>query len=79
MSIEVKRCLRNSILLSTVTYGSETCTWNRAQQSRVCGVEMSYPRGACGVTRWERESNESVYERSGMEPCANGVKCGVVE
>ena len=26
-------------------------------------MEMSYLRGACGVTRWEGESNESVYER----------------
>ena len=26
-------------------------------------MEMSYPRGACGVTRWDGESNESVYER----------------
>ena len=36
-------------------------------------MEMSYLRGACGVTRREGESNES------MGLCANGVKCGVVE
>ncbi len=52
---------------------------NRAQQSRVLAVEMSYLRGACGVTRWEGENNESVYERCGMEACASGVRCGVVE
>ena len=28
------------------------------------------------MTRWE---GESVWERCGMGPCANGVKCGVVE
>ena len=33
VSMEVKRGLRNSILLPTLTYGSETWTWNRAQQS----------------------------------------------
>ena len=33
--VEVKRGLRNSILLPTLRYGSETGTWNRAQQSRV--------------------------------------------
>ena len=31
------------------------------------------------MTRWEEESNESMYERCGVEPCANGVKCDVVE
>ncbi len=42
-------------------------------------MEMSYLRGAYGVTRREGESNESVFERCGMGICASGVKCGVVE
>ncbi len=79
VSMEVKRGLRNSILMSTLIYGSETWTWNRAHQSRVCVVEMSYLRGACAVTRWFGESNESIYERCGMGSHANGVNCGVVE
>ncbi len=74
VSMEVKRGLRNSILLSTLTNGSETWTWNRAQQSRMRAVEMSYLRGA-----WEGESNESVCERRCMGGGASGVKCGVVE
>ena len=35
VSMEVKRGLRNSILLPTLTCGSETWRWNRVQQSRV--------------------------------------------
>ena len=73
VSIEVMSWLRNNILLPTLTYESETWIWNRAQQSGVCGVEMSYLRGTCGVTRWEDESNENEHERCGMGPCANGV------
>ncbi len=42
-------------------------------------MEMSYLRGACGVTRWEGESNERVYERCGMGSHVNGVNCGVEE
>ena len=42
-------------------------------------MKMSYLRGACGVTRWEGESNASVYKRCGIGLCANGVKCGAVE
>ncbi len=79
VSMEVKRGIRNSILLPSLAYGSETWMWNRAQQSRERAVEMSYLRGACGVTRWDGESNESVYESCGMGSCANGVNCGVVE
>ncbi len=53
VSMEVNRELRNSILLPTQTYSSETWSWNGAQQSRVHAVEMSYVRGACGATRLE--------------------------
>ncbi len=52
---------------------------DRAQQSRVRGVELSYLRGECRVTSWYGEINESVYERCGMGSCANGVNCRVVE
>ncbi len=47
VSMDVKRGLRNSILLPTLTYGSENWTWNGAYQSRVCAVEKSYLRRAC--------------------------------
>ena len=63
VSMELKRTLRNSILLLTLTYESETCIWDRIQQSRVHAVEMSYLIGTCIVTRWDSESNESMYER----------------
>ena len=53
--------------------------WNKAQQSRMHAVEMSYLRRICGVTRWEDESNENMYERCGIGTCANEIKCGVVE
>ncbi len=41
VSMDVKRGLRNSILLPTLIYGSENWTWNGVQQSRVSAVDMS--------------------------------------
>ncbi len=79
VSLDVKRSLRNSILFPTLTYGSENWTWNGTQQSRVHAVEMSYLRGACGVSRWDGLSNANVYKRCGMRECGSGVRCGVVE
>ncbi len=77
--MEVKRGLRNSILLPTLTYGLENWTWNGAQQSRVRVVEMSYLRGACGVSRLDGLSNECVYKRCGMRGRGSGIGCDVVE
>ncbi len=63
---------------TTLTFGSETWTWNEAQQSSGRALEMGCLGGACGVTIWEGESeegNESVCERCGMNACANGGNC----
>ena len=38
---------------------------------------MSYIR--CGISRWDLESNERVYESFGMSSTAEGVDCGVIE
>ncbi len=75
----VKKGIRNNVILPTLSYASETWTWNAAQQSRIREVEMSYMRGACGVSRWDRESNEDTYGKFGMSESAVGMDCGVVE
>ena len=40
---------------------------------------ISYLRAACGVSRLEGESNESVYNRFCMTCKGEGMMCGVVE
>ncbi len=75
----VKRGIRNRVILPTLSYASETWTWNAAQKSQIRAVEMSYMQGACGVSRWARESNEDTYRRCGMSETAVGVDCRVVE
>ncbi len=51
VSMEVKRDLRNTVIVQTLTYASETWAWTESQRSRVLAVEMSYLRSACGVSR----------------------------
>ncbi len=74
VSMEVKRDLRNTVILQSHTYASETWAWNESQRSRVQAVEMSYLRSACGVSRMDGMSNESVYERFGMCHVGEGKK-----
>ncbi len=42
ISMAVKKGIRNSVILPTLSYTSETWTWIAAQQSRIRAVEMSY-------------------------------------
>ncbi len=78
VSMVVKGGIRYSVILPTLLYASETWTWNAAQQSRIRAVEMSYMRGACDVSRWDRESNDT-YGMFDMSETAVGMDCGVVE
>ncbi len=45
-----------------------------------CGNELhaTMMRGTCGVSRWDRESNEDMYARFGMSETEVGIDCGVV-
>ncbi len=79
VSMKVKRDLRNTIRVPTLTYACETWAWNESQRSRVQAVEMSYMRSACGVSRMDGMSNESVYKHFGMCHGGEREKCGVVE
>ncbi len=79
VSMEVKWGIRNSVILPILSYALETWTWNTAEQSRIRAVEMSYLRGACDVSRLDRESNEDTYGRFGMSETAVGMDYGVVE
>ncbi len=79
VSMEVKRDLRNTVIVPTLTYAKETWAWNESQRSRVQAVEMSYLRSACGVSRLDGVSNESVYKHFEMCLVGVGKKCGVVE
>ncbi len=62
VSMEVKRDLRNTVIVPTLTCTSETWAWNASQRSRVQAVEMSYLRSACGVSRMDGMSNEGLFE-----------------
>ncbi len=78
VSMVVKKAIRNSIILLTLSYASETWTWNAAQQSRIRAVEMSYMQVPV-VCQGGIESNEDTYGRVGMSESAVGMDCGVAE
>ncbi len=50
VSMKVKRDLRNTLIVPTLTYASKTWAWNESQRSKVQAVEMTYLRSACGVS-----------------------------
>ncbi len=53
VSMEVKRDLRYTVIVPTITYASETWAGNESQRSRVQAAEISYLRSACGVSKMD--------------------------
>ncbi len=72
--MEVKRDLRNTVIVPTLTYTSETWTRKESQRSRVQAVEISYLGSACGVSRMDGMGNKSVHEHFGMCHVGEGKK-----
>ncbi len=52
VTVGVKRDLRNTVIVPTLTFASETWAWNESQRSRVQAVEIIY-LSACGVNRMD--------------------------
>lgn len=71
VTMVVKRGLKYSILLPMLIYGSETWAWNRAQQSSISAVEISYLGKKFRMSRWDGVSKESIYKITVMGTCAN--------
>ncbi len=79
LSLRVKKGIRNSIILPTLSYASETWTWNTGQQTQIRAMEKSYVRGACEISRWDQESTENVYESYVKCAAMREVDYGVAE
>ncbi len=62
------KALRESIIVPTVTYASEICTWNKCQRSKIEAVEM---RCGCVMNKINGEINENVYGRFGSSSRGN--------
>ncbi len=73
VSREAKKALRDSIIVPTVAYASETWVWNIFQRSKIQAVEISYLRGGCVVNRMDGKSNENVYSEFGVSSRGKGM------
>ena len=67
VSMGVKRKMYNSIVIPTVMYGAECWAVKAAESRRMDVFEMNCLRSMCGVTRLDRERNEDVRRRVGVE------------
>lgn len=70
--MEVKKQLRNSIVLPATRYALEIRAWNKSHQSRNSPVERSY------MTRWTGESSQTLQQKKPVtyQPCPVSLQPG---
>ncbi len=56
VSKEVKKPLKDNIIVLTIRYASETRTCNKCQRSNIQAIEMIYLKDGFGVNRMDGES-----------------------
>ena len=68
IDLEVKKIVFNSILIPTLTYGSETWSVTTNEERRIEVAEMKVLRSMLGKTRRDRVRNDWIRERVGVTP-----------
>jgi hypothetical protein len=71
LSKKAKLAIRNSILLPTLLYGSESWVLQARHTSRINAVDMSYMRGICGKSRWDHVKNVDIMNECGINESVN--------
>ena len=59
---ENKLLIYNSIVKSTVTYGAETCKFNKNLESKLISMEMDFLRRSARCSRLEKNRNNVTRE-----------------
>ena len=60
------RVLHESLLVSALTYGSETMIWKDKERSSIRAVQMNNLRGLLGIKRMDKIPNVRVRELCGV-------------
>ncbi len=63
VSLEVKRDVRNTIIVPTLTYASVTWAWNESQRARVLAVGRSYFRSVLECVTWVKGTSVEWWKK----------------
>ena len=60
MQLECARVLHQTLLVSLLTYGSETKLWKEEEKTRIRALQMNNLRGLLGIRRMDKVLNAQV-------------------
>ena len=66
LQLECARVFHEPLLMSVLTYGSETMIWKRKERSRIKAVEVDNLRGLLGIRRMDKFLNARIRELCGV-------------
>uniref|UniRef100_A0A8D8LKZ5 Craniofacial development protein 2 n=2 Tax=Cacopsylla melanoneura TaxID=428564 RepID=A0A8D8LKZ5_9HEMI len=72
--LKCKRTIYQTYFVPILTYGSETWTVKRKEESRIQAAEMKFLRSTVGKTRRDRIRNENIRSMVGTEKLQNRIE-----
>ena len=67
LGIKAKKCLYEGVIVPTALYGAAAWGMRSAERRKVNVLEMKCLRSLVGVSRMDRDRNEEVRRRAGIE------------
>ena len=67
LGIKANKCPYEGVIVPTALYGAEAWGMRNAERRKVNVLEIKYLRSSVGVLQMDRERNEVVHMRAGIE------------
>ena len=62
LQLECARVFHESLMVTVVTYGSETMIWREKERSRIKGVQINNRRGLFGIMKMDKVPNARIRQ-----------------
>ena len=72
LQLECAKILHETLLVSALTYGSETMLWREKERSRIRAVQMYNLRGLLGIRRMDKVQNARIRQLYGVTKVLSG-------
>jgi len=74
MNKETKLRIHNITAKAALKFGSEACVLKKREEQRLEGAQMTFLRHLIGITKLDKEKNQSIREKTGAQKIVEEIR-----
>jgi len=74
MNKETKLRIHNITAKAALKFGSESCVLKKREEQRLEGAQMTFLRHLIGITKLDKEKNQSIREKTGAQKIVEEIR-----